>query len=442
MKESRIKLFTVIGLITVVLLQASWLYNTYNLIKTNIEEKSDALILEATERELFSRFALIGSTIPVGTQLSINEVPETGEYTAKAQYLRDIQEFILEYGSKLSLVDLDSIYSNLLREENIHSKSVIHIITENDSIIESSKNLKLPWFGTIETKKLPIRTNNSQFIQAIIINPYRAIFQQMGILLIATVFMAIFVAYCIGYQIQIIMKQNRIARIREDFSHAMIHDMKSPITSIIMSNRALRSGKINDDKERAEKYHGIIQDESQHLLTLTNRVLDMAKLEQDKLDLQKQTIELRPMIEDLVEKFEAKATKSITFITTYETEKVHAEFEYLREAISNLIDNAIKYSNESVEIRISCTLEDRWTTIKIRDNGWGIDDKDQTKIFEKFERAEALGKSRNGGPTGFGLGLSYVQRVIKAHAGEIYLESVKDQFTEFTINIPILIEEI
>lgn len=264
----------------------------------------------------------------------------------------------------------------------------------------------------------------------------------MGILIIATIIMAIFVAYCIGYQIRIIMKQNRIARIREDFSHAMIHDMKSPITSIIMSNRALRSGKINDDKARADKYFNIIQDETQHLMTLTNRVLDMAKLEQDNLQLQKQTIELRPLIEDLVEKFEAKATKSIKFITTYEIEKAHAEFEYLREAISNLIDNAIKYSNESVEIRITCTIENNWTTIKVRDNGWGIDDKYQKKIFEKFERAEALGKSRNGGPTGFGLGLSYVQRVIKAHGGEIYLESVKDQFTEFTINIPILIEEI
>jgi len=440
MKESRIKAFTIIGLITVVLLQASWLYNTYNLIRRNIEETSNSLILEATERELLSRVMSID--IPDGTELSYNVVPETGEYTAKAQYLRNIQELTLEYGSKISLTDLDSIYSELLKEESIQVKSVIHIIAGNDSIIESSNNLKLPWFGTIETAKLPIRADNSQFIQAVIVNPYRTIFQQMGILLIATVIMAIFVVSCIAYQIQIIMKQNRIARIREDFSHAMIHDMKSPITSIIMSNRALRSGKINDDKARADKYFNIIQDETQHLMTLTNRVLDMAKLEQDNLQLQKQTIELRPLIEDLVEKFDAKATKSIKFITTYETEKAHAEFEYLREAISNLIDNAIKYSNESVEIRISCTLEDRWTTIKVRDNGWGIDDKYQKKIFEKFERAEALGKSRNGGPTGFGLGLSYVQRVIKAHAGEIYLESVKDQFTEFTINIPILIEEI
>ncbi|MDR0657869.1 MAG: HAMP domain-containing histidine kinase [Mediterranea sp.] len=441
MKETRIKLFTVIGLVTVVLLQASWLYNTYNLIKGNIEEKNSILILNATERELFSRFALIATYIPVGTLLSLNEIPMTGEYTAKAQYLRDIQEALLGYGSSISLTDLDSIYSGLLKEEGIKTRSVIRIVTGNDSVIESSKDLNLPWFGTIETRKLPIRADNSQFIEAVLINPYRIIFQQMGILLIATVIMAIFVVTCITYQIQIIMKQNRIARIREDFSNAMIHDMKSPITSIIMSNRILQCGGLKNDRERTDKHFGIIHDESQHLLALTNKVLTIARLEQDKIEIIRQAIEIRPVIEDLIEKFEAKATKSVTFVTQYETETVYAEYEYLKEAISNLIDNAIKYSNESVEIRITCTQEKKQTVIKIRDNGFGIDIKDQTKIFEKFERAGALRKSRKGGVTGFGLGLNYVQRVIRAHGGEVYLDSVKDRFTEFTINIPVLIEE-
>ncbi|MDR0746191.1 MAG: HAMP domain-containing histidine kinase [Mediterranea sp.] len=442
MKETRIKLFTVIGLVTVVLLQASWLYNTYNLIKENIEEKSNALLLDASERELFSRFMAIASSIPEGTLLAFNEINYTGESTSKIANLRNFQEALLEYSSKISLADLDSIYSELLKEEGINAESVIRIVTENDSIIESSKDLNLPWFGTIENRKLPIRADNTQFIEAIIVNPYRIIFQQMGLLLIATVIMAVFVVSCITYQIQIIMKQNRIARIREDFSNAMIHDMKSPITSIIMSNRILQCGGLKDDQARIDKHFSIIHDESQHLLALTNKVLTIAKLEQDKIEIIKQTIEIRPVIEDLIEKFEAKATKSVTFVTQYETEKVHAEYEYLKEAISNLIDNAIKYSNESVEIRITCTQEKKQTIIKIRDNGFGIDIKDQTKIFEKFERAEALGKSRKGGATGFGLGLNYVQRVIRAHGGEVYLDSVKDQFTEFTINMPILIEEI
>lgn len=442
MRETRIKLFTVIGLLTVVLLQASWLHHTYSLIKANVEEKNDALILDATERELYSRFVFIVDSIPEGTLLLSDEVDETGEAATRISRLRNFQEAFLEYNSRLSLTDIDSIYTGLLREEGIRAKSVIRIVTENDSIIESSNNRKLPWLGTISSKKLPIRADNSQYIQAVLVNPYWAIFQQMGILLIATVIMAIFVATCITYQVRIIMKQNRIARIREDFSHAMIHDMKTPLTSIIMSSRLLRGGRLKDDLARTERHFDIINDESNRLLTLTNKVLTIAKLEQDKLDLAKQTIELRPIIEDLIEKFEAKSTKPIHFITHFETEKVYAEYEYLKEAISNLIDNAIKYSNESVEIRITCTEENKATIIKIRDNGYGIDIKDQTKIFEKFERASATGKSRRGGATGFGLGLNYVQGIIEAHGGSVTLESIKDQFSEFTISIPLLIEEI
>lgn len=439
MKEVHIKLFTIVGLVTVVLLQTSWLYNTYTLIETSIKEKSNTLILEATDRELFSRFSALNKIMPSGTELSIHDISEDGEFLSKTHY---IQETFLKYGSELSLTDIDSIYSHLLETEDIYAKSVVNIVTENDSIIKSSKEWKTPFFGTITTKKIPIRINHSQNIQAVIINPYWAIFQQMGLLLIATIVMAIFVVTCIAYQIRIIIRQNRIAQMREDFSNAMIHDMKSPITSIIMGTRALRSGRLDNLPDRKAKYFNILEDESDRLLTLTNKVLTISRLEQAKLTLNKQEVQLRPIIDDLIEKIEAKNIKPITFTTIYEVEVVHADPEYFKAVISNLIDNAIKYSNETVEITITCTKHDHFTLIKVKDNGFGIAIKDQTKIFEKFERAAALGRSRKGGATGFGLGLNYVQRVIIAHGGNVDIESIEGQYSEFTVSLPILIQEI
>lgn len=442
MKETHIKVFTVIGLITVVLLQSSWLYNTYNLIKKNIENQSNVLILDAAEQELMSRFSLVIDSMPTGTSLTDNEIDVTGEFASKAQYIRDIQEVLLEYGSKLSLTDLASIYSSMLSEEGINVNSIINVVNANDSIIESSQDGSLPWIGTIKSEKIPIRADESQFIQAIIVNPYWTIFKQMGMLLIATVIMAVFVAVCITYQIRIIMRQNRIARMREDFSHAMIHDMKTPLTSILMSSRMLHSGRLNDYPEKTERHFNIIEGEGDRLLKLTDKVLTVAKLEQDKLELNKQVTPLQPIIEDLIDKFEAKKSKDITFITHFETETVYAEYIYIKEAISNLIDNAIKYSHDSVEIKITCTEKNKLTIIKVRDNGFGIDIKDQTKIFERFERASAQRRSSKGGATGFGLGLNYVQRVIEAHGGTISLESIEGQFSEFTIKTPTLIEDV
>ena len=442
MKETHIKVFTVIGLITVVLLQSSWLYNTYNLIKKNIEEQSNVLILDAAEQELMFRFSLLISSIPAGTSLTINEVDGGGEFASKAQYIQDIHETLLEYGSSLSLSSLDTIYSSMLSKKGINVNSIVNIVNSNGTIIESSHNGSLPWFGTIESKKIPIRSDHSQFIQAVIVNPYWTIFQQMGILLIATVIMAVFVAICITYQIRIIMRQNRIARMREDFSHAMIHDMKTPLTSILMSSRMLHSGRLKDYPEKEERHFNIIEGEGERLLTLAEKVLTVAKLEEDRLELNKQVFPLQPIIEDLIDKFEAKKSKDISFITHFEVETVYGEYIYIKEAISNLIDNAIKYSHDSVEIKITCTEKNKQTIIKVRDNGFGIDIKDQTKIFERFERASAQRRSSRGGTTGFGLGLNYVQRVIEAHGGTVSLESIEDQFSEFTIKTPILIEDV
>lgn len=442
MKEARIKVFTVIGLITVVLLQSLWLYNTYNLIKGNIEETGNGLILDATERELFSRFTAILDSIPIGTSLTENIIPETGEYIAKANYLRDIQEIFLGYGSHLCVTDLDSIFSLLLKEQNIIAKSVIHIVNENDSVLESSKDMNLPWLGTIETVKIPIRSDNSQSVQAVIVNPYWTIFEQMGMLLVATVIMAIFVAICIAYQIRIIMRQNRIAQLREDFSHAMIHDMKTPLTSIIMGIRILRSGALDKVPERKEKNFEIVEQEAVHLLQLSDKVLTIAKLEQDSIIINKELIDLPKMINGIIETFEAKKRKPTTFITNYEADTVYADDEFFKEVIINLIDNAIKYSNETVEITITSKEENGFTFIKVRDNGLGIPVKDQAKIFEKFERSTAARRSRKGGAAGFGLGLSYVQLVIQAHEGTVSIESIEGQFSEFTISTPIFTEEL
>ena len=116
-----------------------------------------------------------------------------------------------------------------------------------------------------------------------------------------------------------------------------------------------------------------------------------------------------------------KTEKTIHFTTDLKTEKVYADEEFLKEAISNLIDNAIKYSKESVKINISSSSDANHDIINIYDNGIGIPQKDQKKIFEKFERASAIKQTRKGGPSGFGLGLNYVYQVMEAHEGRVYI---------------------
>ena len=228
----------------------------------------------------------------------------------------------------------------------------------------------------------------------------------MTLLLIATVLIMVLVIICIVYQIRVIIRQDKIAKVREDFSYAMIHDIKTPLSSILMGTEILESGRLDGQPEKKERYFRIVKEEGEHLLALTNKVLTLSKLENHALKLQQTDCLLRPILEDLAEKYKAKTAKQVAFVWNLQEEVVWADEEFLREALSNLIDNALKYSGEAVEITfLSERKADGTVCVTVADNGFGIPLKDQRKIFEKYERAAASERSRSGGASGFGLGL-------------------------------------
>lgn len=437
MKEKNIKQLTGIGISMIVLLQIVWLSNTYLLVRNDIIEKSNILLNEAIQRELFHKFSTLQNKIPEGTILGIGEIEDSGEKTSDIPILN---EAFFQFGSPISLSTIDSIYTNLLKEAQIHTQVIINIINDKDSILESTYNGRQPFWGITKTDAIPIRSNHSENIQALILNPYWSAFQRMTLLLIATAIMMLFVGYCIAYQIRIIIRQRKIAEMKETFSYAMIHDMKTPIGSLQLGAHILHKLKPEQNEKR-EKYLDIMEEESAHLYSLANKVLTIAKLEKDNLLLNKSVVKLPPLINDLIKKFTAKATKSVVFTTHFDHETVYADEEYLKEAISNLIDNAIKYSGDTVKIDITCDEQQDYVRISVKDNGLGIGVKDMEKIFEKFKRtSEAVKRQRKGGPSGFGLGLNYVKQVIEAHDGRVDIRSTEGKYSNFIINLPKLIE--
>ena len=321
--------------------------------------------------------------------------------------------------------------------EGIDAEVVCCITDSSGNILKSSRALWMRGNDMLKTRLYPTNCKRTENLQAFIVNPYWVIFQKMTLLLIATVIMMILIIGCIVYQIRIIARQNKIAKIREDFSYALIHDMKTPISSILMGIQILETGKLDTRPEKRAKLFHILKDESEHLLALTEKVLTLSKLENHQLNLFREMLSLRSMLDDLIEKFSAKADKPVHFSLALEAETVVADGEFLKEAISNLIDNAIKYSGASVAIIISSFCKpDGAVVIKVKDNGFGIPLKDQSRIFEKYERASATERSRKGGASGFGLGLNYVFRVAEAHGGTVEVESIEGEYSEFSLSLP------
>ena len=434
MKSRQIKIFTIIGLLALIALQSIWLYNTYILFSNRIYSDSNDILKKSLNREASIRFA----QTPKGTIISGATTPAKKNDVIVPE-IAYMNEALQKLGLELSLTDIDSLANDFLKATDTKSTIVICLMdSKTKEILDKSKNnLNIHSFGIIKTDIIPVRTDLSQGVQMILINPYYTIIKRMGLLLIATVILMIFVVGCIAYQIKIIARQNKIGQLREDFSYAMIHDMKTPLSSITMCTDFLQSGRLDGKPEMKEKYFTIVKNEAEHLLTLTNKILTLSKLENHQLNLFREMLSLRSMLDDLIEKFSAKADKPVHFSLALEAETVVADGEFLKEAISNLIDNAIKYSGASVAITISsfCKL-DGAVVIKVKDNGFGIPLKDQSRIFEKYERASATERSRKGGASGFGLGLNYVFRVAEAHGGTVEVESIEGEYSEFSLSLP------
>lgn len=423
-----ITILSVVGLIGAMALQMIWIYNSYELIKNDILNEGYATIEKALEEEGNMRF---GQT-PKGTRIKSGPTNDT------IPPMTYFYERLSDMGYPMSLHNLDSITAELLTLKGLGNQYYIDIINlRTGEKINGIGSQKEPSFMAIKPKYFPIRSDYTQVVQLIITNPNKTFLERMGLMLAGTFIIMLLVIVCISYQVRFISRFEKIFQIREDFSYAMIHDMKTPLTSIIMALNFLRSGKLDNRQEMKDKYFDIAENEADHLLTLTNKVLTISKLENHKLEMNKTEVELTPIIEKLTEKFKAKSQKTVNFITDIKAETAYADAEYLEEVLSNLIDNSIKYSGESVEIRISTARDDRYTVLKVHDNGFGISDKDIHLIFRKYERASAAKRNRRKGASGFGLGLNFVDQVVEAHHGKIFVSSIEGEFTEFTIYLPL-----
>ena len=424
-----ITILSVVGLIGAMALQIIWIYNSYELIRNDILNEGYATIEKALEEEGNMRF---GQT-PKGTKIMSGPTNDT------IPPMTYFYERLSDMGYPMSLHNLDSITAELLTLKGLGNQYYIDIINlRTGEKINGIGTQKEPSFMAVKPKYFPIRSDYTQVVQLIITNPNKTFLERMGLMLAGTFIIMLIVIVCISYQVRFISRFEKIFQIREDFSYAMIHDMKTPLTSIIMALKFLRSGKLDNRQEMKDKYFDIAENEADHLLTLTNKVLTISKLENHKLEMNRTEVELTPIIEKLTEKFKAKSQKTVNFITDIKAETAYADAEYLEEVLSNLIDNSIKYSGESVEIRISTARDDRYTVLKVHDNGFGISDKDIHLIFRKYERASAVKRNRRNGASGFGLGLNFVDQVVEAHHGKIFVSSIEGEFTEFTIYLPLI----
>jgi two-component system phosphate regulon sensor histidine kinase PhoR len=241
----------------------------------------------------------------------------------------------------------------------------------------------------------------------------------------------------LAYAIFIIFRQKRLSEIQKDFVNNMTHEFKTPLATIKISSEVLKNPNIINNPERLLNYATIINNETLHLTHQVERVLQMAKSDRDKLELNIETVALKPMLLDMIDKTYKPLLRTrggdIRIFFKPDDVSINIDRLHMKNVISNLLDNAIKYCALNPEIDIRCEDTGAGVNISIQDNGIGMSKENIKHIFNKFYRIPT-GNLHD--VKGFGLGLNYVKLICKLHGGSVSVKSELDKGSEFCIFIP------
>lgn len=307
----------------------------------------------------------------------------------------------------------------------------------------SSQNIIYTHFVQFDSKENSVESNASfpkldlESYYFGVYFPHRdaMLISQMGIWIFFTAVMGSVIIF-FGYTLFVILKQKRLSEIQRDFINNMTHEFKTPISTIAISSEVLQNPEIRDNPQRLLNYASIIQNEANRLRQQVERVLQMATLEKEHVGLRNEEVDMHEIISNAISSIEVPLKEKQGKIESKleaEKAKIKGDPLHLTNILYNLLDNSIKYCHRPPEIEIVTRNEKNNLIISVKDNGIGIEENHQRKVFQKFFRVPT-GNIHD--VKGFGLGLNYVQITAKEMGGSVWLESQKGTGSVFHLSFP------
>ena len=258
--------------------------------------------------------------------------------------------------------------------------------------------------------------------------------QSQGALLLSILFILLLLG-CFAYALYVINRQKKLSEIKNDFINNLTHEFKTPIASINLAANLLKRDEEVGEAKKAN-YIDLIDKESKRLEGQVDKILQIAMIDSGNLTLEKKEVDLHEVIETVVKSMSVTIDqRKAEVLTAFEANPSHVmgDDTHLVNVIYNLVDNALKYTIDQPKIAIATANTEEGIRISIKDNGIGIGQEIQDFIFDKFYRSET-GNVHNA--KGFGLGLSYVKKLVQAHQGRISLSSRINEGSEFQLDFP------
>lgn len=278
----------------------------------------------------------------------------------------------------------------------------------------------------------------TEFIHVIIPNFHKLVFKQSYAELFGAILFTLFIMFVFFLTVGTMINQRKLSEIKGDFINNMTHEFKTPIATISLAVDALNNEKVLSNPEKLSYFKGIIKVENMRMNKHVETILQAAALDKQDITLNKKLLSANDLIHNALRNYDlVLKEREGAFNLHLDADKTQilADEQHFTNMISNLIDNAIKYSKEVPEITISTqNPTPKMICIKVEDKGIGMSRESVKRIFEKFFRAHT-GNIHN--VKGFGLGMSYVKTIIDSHKGKIKVESTLGKGTTFIVEMPL-----
>jgi len=367
---------------------------------------------------------------------------KTSENARRLRFWRYFQERS-ELPVSLRIPDgfLDALIDTLLKQKNINLEFKFAVQTEVDGknvYIMGNDDFNPPKKAQLYKKLLfpDEQQLKPNFLCIYFPKQKSDLFKSTSFLIFPSILLTMIIIGIFIVTLQVILRQKKISQIKNDFINNMTHELKTPISTISLASQMLRDASVSLTPKSVDHISSVIFDESQRLTNQVEKVLQMAVFNEGRLKLKFTEIDVNKLLENVAANFELRLSTengNLTKELSAENPYINGDEIHITNVIFNLLDNAMKYSKERPQIELLTENKNGWVVVHVKDYGIGISKEHQSQIFERFYRVPT-GNLHN--VKGFGLGLSYVKRIVEVHNGKIKLESTVGKGTRFRIFFP------
>lgn len=347
---------------------------------------------------------------------------------------KDVREKLQRALHSADLKDLNFEFGVIDYDENIELQSSGF---QTAFVDKDSSNVKI--FTPITSQNLTDPDSIGPYEDLILVIPdfKTQTWNSLKWIIIGAAFFMLIIIAAFYVTVRTLLHQKKLSEIKSDFINNMTHEFKTPLATISLAVDAIRNKKVMNDPEKLSYFSNIIKEENVRMNKHVETILRTALMEK-KLSLSVNVFDTHKAIEEVVAKFDLQL-KSIEANVSFSLDAEQTELEgdqmHFVNLVSNLVDNAIKYSKENLLLQIHTWNEKGYFLMSIKDNGIGMNRETVKRVFEKFYRAHT-GNVHN--VKGFGLGMNYVKSVVDAHHGRIKVDSTLGKGTVFTVRFPLV----